>query len=329
VKKPNPDVLSTVEIFSLLTARDRATVSRYLHPRPLPAGATVFREGDRGDELFIVGSGRICIAIRLPDGSEHEVGRCAAGDFFGEMSIFENAPRSAGCSVVEEGTLYSFSRTDFQDLVARHPRVAIKLMYRMLNTTTRRLRETSGFLSDMVLWGEKASRRAITDELTGAYNRRFLEDSLDGLVEEAVRCSTPLSLLMIDLDYFRQINELYGHAKGDEAIKAVVQVFRRFLGEKDIIARYGGDELVIILPAAGCAEAADLAWRICREVAALDIFGRPDGPIRNVTTSIGIASCPQHATDAKALRAAADKALYTAKEQGRNRVGCAPGGSPQ
>ena len=82
-------------------------------------------------------------------------------------------------------TLYSLSRSAFTDVIAQHPEIALKLMYRMLNITTQRLRGTSEFVSEMVLWGEGARRRAVTDELTGVYNRRFLEDSLGTYFAEA------------------------------------------------------------------------------------------------------------------------------------------------
>ena len=86
---------------------------------------------------------------------------------------------------MEKSTLYSLSKDAFSEVIVQHPRIALKLMYRMLNITTQRLRGTSEFVSEMVQWGEGARRRAVTDELTGVYNRRFLEDSLGTYVAEA------------------------------------------------------------------------------------------------------------------------------------------------
>ena len=164
------------------------------------------------------------------------------------MSIFDNAPRSATSRALTRSVVFSLSKDAFSDIITQHPRIALKLMYRMLNVTTQRLRDTSQFVSEMVLWGESARKRAITDELTGVYNRRFLEDSLGGYVSEAGEKGAPLSLVMLDLDHFRAINERYGNQKGDETIKSASAVFRAILKDKGIIARYGGDEFVIIMP---------------------------------------------------------------------------------
>ncbi len=123
------------------------------------------------------------------------------------MSIFDDSPRSASCRALSKSTLYSLSRGAFTDVIAQHPEIALKLMYRMLNITTQRLRGTSEFVSEMVLWGESARRRAVTDELTGVYNRRFLEDSLSTYLAEAEEKGRPLCFVMVDLDRFREINE--------------------------------------------------------------------------------------------------------------------------
>lgn len=312
--------LERVGVFSLLSREDMERVTAHLASVELGEGETLFREGEPGNELYILAEGRVAISISLPGGAEQQIAQFAPGDFFGEMSIFDNAPRSATCRALIPSVVFSLSKDAFSVIIARHPRIALKLMYRMLNVTTQRLRGTSQFVSEMVLWGESARKRAITDELTGVYNRRFLEDSLGGYMSEAREKAAPLSLVMADLDHFREINELYGHPKGDETIRVAATVFRSVLREKGVIARYGGDEFVIILPGIASIEAIRLMTRVCQEVARQDTLKAMKGAITRVTASMGIASFPEHAADLGALRGAADAALYRAKEEGRNRV---------
>jgi two-component system cell cycle response regulator len=175
----------------------------------------------------------------------------------------------------------------------------------------------------MVRWGDEASRRAITDELTGAYNRRFLDNSLDDYFETAKKSKKPLSLIMADLDYFRQINEAYGHDMGDKTILEVVNVFKKTLRDTDILARYGGDEFTVLLPDTALEKACNIAEEIRKEVEKLDFLSNMTGPVTRLSTSQGIASFPETADTLKDLKKKADDALYQAKERGRNRVYCA------
>jgi diguanylate cyclase (GGDEF)-like protein len=309
------DFLKRVDIFSLLSNEEITIIVEYLHTVEIEEGQPLFREGEAGHELFIVKSGKIRVSIRLKDGKEKEITEFKPGDFFGEMSIFEDAPRSATCYATQPSQLFTLLDSDFYTLIQSHPSMAIKIMYRMSNITTRRLRNTGEFLSDMVLWGESARKRAITDELTGVYNRHFLEDALEDHFRRAKQNGHVLSLIMVDLDCFRSINDKFGHRKGDEIILRTVGVFQKHTEDRDIIARYGGDEFTIVLPSTGRDRALEIAERICREVSLMDIS---DG-IR-ITTSQGVASFPMDAGDLESLRKRADEALYRAKELGRNRV---------
>lgn len=320
------ELLRHVEIFSLLEGAELDALTRRLHARGVESGSLIFEEGDGGSELFIVQTGRVSVSVRLNNGLEQEIAEFRAGDFFGEMSIFEDAPRSASCRTKEKSTLLSLQKEDFYRLTAEHPQVSIKLMHKMLSIITWRLRNTSEFVSDMVEWGEEARRRAITDELTGVYNRRFLDEALEGYFAAARDSGKPLSLIMVDLDHFREINETYGPKEGDRTIVAAVSAFKKVLREHDVIARYGGDEFTVILPETGLREAGRVAERMRREIERR--AGGPASPEAGasgvrVTTSQGVAAYPDNGRDAGTVRAKADEALYRAKETGRNRVVCA------
>jgi len=317
--------LRKVSIFSMFDDGELKVVSEILHDQKIPKGKELFHQGDPGSELFIVRKGCIGSSIELPDGTERELAQFHGGDFFGEMSIFESAPRSATCYAKEESFVQRLNEQDFFSFLQKNPSMAIKVMYRMLNITVQRLENTGAFLTDMVQWGEAARKRTVTDEMTGVYNRRFLEDVIVEQFQTARKQGKPLSLIMVDLDRFREINEVYGNEMGDRVIMEAVKVFQTHLRSTDFIARYGGDEFTIMLPSTTLQESCDIAWRICGDVHALTLLiDAGGGPIDHITTSQGIAEYPACAEELKGLRTAADEALYAAKEAGKNRVGCAP-----
>jgi diguanylate cyclase (GGDEF)-like protein len=280
----------------------------------------LFHEGEEGKELFVVRRGVVTATVGLPDGNQQEVARFSEGDFFGEMSIFERAPRSATCSAGEGTELYRLTEADFHELIDHEPEIAIKMMYEMLRITGSRLENTSGFLGDMVRWGEGAKKRAVTDEFTGLFNRRFLDDSLSGIFQRAKSARKPLSLVMVDLDHFNEINREFGQAVGDEVILEAVSVFRSVYRDADVLCRYGGDEFTFVLPETTLTEAHRLSELVRRRVSELSVLSDRGGSITQVTTSQGIAAFPDHANDLQTLSARADRALYAAKAAGRNRV---------
>lgn len=163
-----------------------------------------------------------------------------------------------------------------------------------------------------------AERRAQTDPLTGVLNRRSLIERLDAACMRAKARGLPLSVLFIDLDHFKQINDSYGHAAGDACLAAIIAPIHAELRQSDIIGRYGGEEFVVILSGADAVAAHPIAERICQRVAEVRIegFGMP---IR-LTCSIGVAASDTLGVWGQHLVAHADTAQYAAKRSGRNRV---------
>jgi diguanylate cyclase (GGDEF)-like protein len=168
-------------------------------------------------------------------------------------------------------------------------------------------------------------RAGITDFLTGWHNRRYLQQRLKEELARAQRRASTMSCLMMDIDRFKSINDGYGHLAGDAALKEVAHRVEGQIRSMDTAARFGGDELAILLPDTTQAEAAHLAERI-REAIAAEPFALNSQVVRNLTISIGVAALSpgRHETDLKALAdrlvAEADAALYRAKALGRNRV---------
>jgi diguanylate cyclase (GGDEF)-like protein len=169
-----------------------------------------------------------------------------------------------------------------------------------------------------------ARDQALRDGLTGAYNRRFLDEVLPKEVEQARRREAPLSVLMLDIDHFKRFNDSFGHEVGDRVLAVFARTLQARLRSGDFVARYGGEEFTAVLPGAGLEEARLLAERLRAGLEALEL-GPPDFPEGcRITASLGVAAFPEHGADGEALLQSADRALYLAKGQGRNRVVAAP-----
>jgi diguanylate cyclase (GGDEF)-like protein len=161
-------------------------------------------------------------------------------------------------------------------------------------------------------------QQAITDELTGLYNRRGLFELGRREVERSLRFNRQLPALMIDIDHFKQVNDTYGHAVGDQVLRVMAERFRRNVREIDIVGRYGGEEFVILLLENDLASAEQVADRL-RQLISNIPFQTTKGSIR-ITVSMGLTAVSAEVGDLAALLQRADQALYLAKNSGRNRV---------
>jgi diguanylate cyclase (GGDEF)-like protein len=167
---------------------------------------------------------------------------------------------------------------------------------------------------------ETVARESVTDELTGLFNRRRFDEVLDTEVERAKRFGHSMALVLLDIDDFKLVNDTYGHQQGDVVLREVARVLRESVREIDEPARYGGEELAVVLPGTDLHGAYLLAERVRQGVEALRMpLMVADGEIQ-ITASLGVAALPESADDQDGLVAAADAAMYDAKRAGKNRA---------
>ena len=163
-------------------------------------------------------------------------------------------------------------------------------------------------------------QQANVDELTGIYNRRFLEDYARKLLAMASRKSTSVSLIMMDLDHFKSFNDLHGHEIGDRILRHFAKTMSLTMRETNLAARYGGEEFVVLLPDTNAKACLLVAERIRLAVERMIVPSGTDKPLPRITVSLGIAVYPDHGRSLEELLSASDKALYESKRLGRNRV---------
>ncbi|HUG52308.1 MAG TPA: diguanylate cyclase [Vicinamibacteria bacterium] len=158
------------------------------------------------------------------------------------------------------------------------------------------------------------------DDLTAVFNKRFFQERMSAEIQRARRDGTGLSLLLLDIDHFKNYNDTSGHVAGDEVLKKVGQLLKASVREDDVVARYGGEEFVILYPGASKALACRLAQSLRHAVEVQAFPGGERQPLGRVTISGGVATFPEDAVTEVELIRAADQALYEAKNAGRNRI---------
>jgi diguanylate cyclase (GGDEF)-like protein len=264
--------------------------------------------------LYIVLSGALAVATDS-SGLEGTLSKILPGESVGEQSVLDDAANLAAMSALEDCELLVIEPELVWQLIDQSNGVARNLL-RLLSF---RIRAANALLRRRQKLGEFYRQLSLNDALTGLYNRAWLNDMLPKLVMRARQEGAALSLVMIDLDNFKRFNDTHGHVAGDVALCAAAGVVRAALRPTDFAVRYGGEEMMVILPDTSKKMALGVAERLCRRMRQAIVFGDMRVMLPHITGSFGVA-CLDDQVDERTLVAAADAALYRAKEGGRDRI---------
>lgn len=273
----------------------------------------LIRQGEKIQHMYVVLSGEVAIRLDSPDSDP--IALLGRGETIGEMSLVDQKAASAYAIAVTDSRLLVFDEERIWSLVRSSHAAACNL----LSIITTRLRHTNIVLSEHMNLEHAVQQYGNVDALTGLHNRYWLDTTLPRLIRRHEQSGEPLSIIMTDIDLFKDFNTRYGHLCGDHVIHTVARVLTEHLRPSEMAARYGGDEFVIVLPGVPL-EHARLAAERLRRIVAETVIHMPDGAaVPTPTISVGIAQF-RHGDSVDGFIAAADTAMYRAKEHGRDRV---------
>jgi diguanylate cyclase len=280
-------------------------------------GQSILQTNDRGGRLYIVLRGSLNIEPMTTQGGDADgpPTKVLPGECVGELSVLDEESSAFTITAVQETDLLTIDADRLWQLIDESNGIARNLL-RLLSF---RVRAANAQLRRRQKVGEFYRQLSMTDGLTGLYNRAWLNENLSSMIVYAHATAQPLSIVIIDLDHFKQFNDMHGHLTGDEALKTASRVLSEALRPTDFAARYGGEELLVILPGSNQTAGVMVAQRLCERLQQAVVFADMRKPLPHITASFGVAEL-KLAQDAHSLISAADTALYQAKAAGRNCV---------
>lgn len=310
------DILSSAAIFNALSDAQLEDLRGNLSLMTVPKGSTVLSSGQINAQMYVLLAGKLRVHLGAID--SEPIAIVKPGEVVGELSVIDQRPTCAHVIAQEPSTIARLDEAGFWSLVSASHHFALQLMHKLAE----RLRANNTAVVESAQLRDQFKRAALFDALTGIHNRRWLEDTLPLLVERHLRAAFPFCVAMVDVDHFKLFNDNHGHDAGDAVLKAVAATIREQLRPSDAVARFGGEEFVVIFPETDLTGAHCAAERLRKAVENQAVLLAQGEYMPKVTVSVGLAK--MDATNPSNLLQMADEAMYRAKRNGRNRIECAP-----
>lgn len=278
----------------------------------LPAGQVLLEPGEPNQCLYVLLDGVLSVCVARSD--TEPMAQVAAGDCVGEVSLIDRRPPSAFVLAATDARVLAVSEPVLLQLMQRSHLLSLNLMRVQADHFRRNLESLQS--------SQRTERRyrdlAQTDALTGLYNRAWCNQVMSAQLAQCVQLDQPVSLAMLDVDHFKQVNDRHGHPAGDVVLKSVADLLRGRFRSTDALARYGGEEFMVLMPATNVHQAQEVLDQVRQGLQDLPI-ALDSGETLRCTISIGVAQ-HQPGQTLNELISLADQMLYRAKQSGRNRV---------
>lgn len=286
---------------------------RQCEVRNLCEGEVLLEKDHSNRTMFLVLGGSL--KVYLDDAHQREAAELGQGQTVGELSVLDGSAASAHVVSAGETLLLCVDEKTFWRVTHASHGFCTNLLMQL----SMRMRSSNISLQESENLQGKFEQQALTDGLTGVYNRRWLDQMLPRLLQRSEQDGQPFCVLMIDVDHFKKFNDNYGHAVGDDALRIVADTLVKKVRPIDLVVRYGGEEFCALLPETDLQSGIGAGERLRKAVQQAEICDGSDKPIPGITISAGLAERRAGENAVDMLRRA-DQALYLAKAQGRDRL---------